>query len=282
VTFPMRITHCAVLVVVALFSTSALAQAFISHAPYVPTPQSTVDRMLELARVSADDYLIDLGSGDGRIVITAATKYGTRGMGIEIENNLVNLSQYTARRAGVADRVRFVTQDLFTTDLRPATVLTLYLFHELNLKLRPRILEQLRPGARVVTHDWDMGEWEPDVAETIPAPDKPVGIIRTSKIFMWYVPAKLDGTWRFETPLAADSVVTAELSQRFQYFDGALQHGEVRFPITDGRAQGTAVQFRIGAGALAGDYVGTATGGEMAGEIRRDGTAVGTWKAIRK
>ena len=164
-------------------------QGFLSNAPYVPTPQSTVDRMLELAKVGPNDFVIDLGSGDGRIPITAAKQFGARAVGIEIEADLIEglgfvgvgdeKSRFDARWAGVADRVTFRIEDLFTTDLRPATVLTLYLFRELNIQLRPRILEQMKPGSRVVTHDWDMGEWEPDVSLISPAPDKPVGLDRT-------------------------------------------------------------------------------------------------------
>lgn len=263
-------------------ATNALAQAFSSNVPYFPTPQSTVDRMLELATVGPDDFVMDLGSGDGRIVITAAKKFGARGMGIEIEPGLVSLSRYQAGRAGVADRTKFVTENLFTTDLRPVTVLTLYLFRELNLQLRPRILEQLRPGARVVTHDWDMGEWEPDVAETIPAPDKAVGIVRESKIFLWYVPARLDGTWRLETPFTARGGATLSLAQRFQRFDGALDHAGTRYPVTEGRARGAAVRFRIADGAFAGDYAGTAAQNEITGEIFRYGASAGAWKAVRR
>jgi SAM-dependent methyltransferase len=266
-----------------LAAPGAAAQVFLTKPPYVPTPQSTVDRMLELARVGPDDYVVDLGSGDGRIVITAAKKYGARGLGIEIEPDLVNLSQYYARRAGVADRARFVTEDLFVADLRPATVLTLYLFQELNIKLRPRILEQLRPGARVVAHDWDLGdEWEPDFAETIPAPDKPVGIERTSKVYLWYVPAKVEGRWRLETPLAAGRSATLALAQQFQKFAGEVELDGARHAVTGGRARGTAIRFAIAAGSpLAGFYEGTVEGPQIRGEIVRDGVPAARFTASR-
>jgi hypothetical protein len=261
----------------------AAAQVFLTKPPYVPTPQSTVDRMLELARVGPDDFVIDLGSGDGRIVITAATKFGARGLGIEIEPDLVNLSEYYARRAGVADRARFVTEDLFAADLRPATVLTLYLFRELNVKLRPRLLEQLRPGARVVAHDWDLGdEWEPDFAETIPAPDKPVGIERTSRVYLWYVPAKVEGRWRLETPLAPGRGATLVLAQQFQKFAGELELDGGRYAIAGGRARGTAVRFTVPDGSpLAGAYEGTVDGAQMRGVIRRDGAGAAPFTASR-
>jgi hypothetical protein len=267
----------------ALAAAAAPAQVFLTKPPYVPTPQSTVDRMLELARVGPDDFVIDLGSGDGRIVITAAAKFGARGLGIEIEPDLVNLSQYYARRAGVADRAKFVTEDLFTADLRPATVLTLYLFRELNIKLRPRILEQLRPGARVVSHDWDLGdEWEPDFAATIPAPDKPVGIERTSKVFLWYVPAKVAGRWRLETPALPGRTATLALAQEFQKFAGEVELDGARQPIAGGRARGTTIRFTVPAGSLAGAYEGTVDGAQMRGAVTRDGAPAATFTASRQ
>jgi hypothetical protein len=266
-----------------LASAGAVAQVFLTKPPYFPTAQSTVDRMLELARVGPEDYVVDLGSGDGRIVITAAKKFGARGLGIEIEPDLVNLSQYYARRAGVEDRAKFVIEDLFVADLRPATVLTLYLFQELNIKLRPRILEQLRPGARVVAHDWDLGdEWEPDFAETIPAPDKPVGIDRNSRIYLWYVPAKVAGPWRLETPLVPGRSATLALAQEFQKFAGELELDGARYTIAGGRARGTTVRFTVPAGSpLAGAYEGTVAGAQIRGEIRRDGLPAAPFTANR-
>jgi SAM-dependent methyltransferase len=272
---------CVVALVFAIAAPVAAAQDHIPRdAPFFWTPQSVVDRMLELAEVRADDYVMDLGSGDGRIVITAAKKYGVRGMGIEIDPQLVAMSNSSANRAGVGERVKFVRQDLFETDLRPATVLTLYLFRELNIKLRPRILAQLRPGARVVTHDWDMGDWPPDFTTTMAAPDKPVGIQRESKIFLWYVPARLEGAWRLTAPGASESAALS-FTQRYQQFDGSLQHANAQFPVLDGRARGTAVAFRIADGPLAGEYAGTAAENDMAGQVSRNGASVGMWKAVR-
>ena len=132
------------------------------EAPYIRTPQAVVDKMLALAEVGADDYLIDLGSGDGRIVLAAAQQRGARGFGVELDPRLVDASNAAARKAGVAGRVQFFARDLFETDISQASVLTLYLLPEINLQLRPRLLAQLKPGTRVVSHDWDMGEWPPD------------------------------------------------------------------------------------------------------------------------
>jgi SAM-dependent methyltransferase len=247
-------------------------------APYFPTPQSVVDRMLELAKVGPDDYVIDLGSGDGRIVITAAKRYGARGLGIEIEPSLVGQANWTARREGVADRAKFVEQDLFQTDLRPATVLTLYLFRELNIKLAPRILEQLRPGARVVSHDWDLGDWPPDHQETMPAPDKAVGVSRESKVFLWIVPARVQGSWRIETTLPGAQSGTLALRQRYQLFEGTLDSGVLQ----GGRATGKGVAFTVtGATPFAGRYEGAAEGNAISGRVVRADRTAGTWRAAR-
>jgi hypothetical protein len=237
--------------------------------------------MLELANVGPNDFVIDLGSGDGRIPITAAKRFGARAVGIEIEADLIEKSRFDARWAGVADKVTFRTEDLFTTDLRPATVLTLYLFRELNIQLRPRILEQMKPGTRVVTHDWDMGEWEPDVSLVSPAPDKPVGLDRHSKVFLWYIPAKMAGKWRLETTTAPGRTATVTFVQTFQKFDGALEDQGARIDVA-GRARGTAVQFSVpGASPWSGAYEGTADGDSVSGEILRNGAVAGKFTARR-
>ena len=143
-----------------------LSGAFVSagqqkDVPYVPTPQPVVDKMLELAAVTKDDVVYDLGSGDGRIVITAAKKYGVRGVGVDIDPERIKEANANAVLAGVSDRVKFLEQDLFKTDLKEATVVTLYLLPEVNLKLRPKLWQELKPGTRVVSHAFDMGDWAP-------------------------------------------------------------------------------------------------------------------------
>jgi len=152
--------------------------------PYVQTPFHVVEAMLRLAEVTKDDVVYDLGSGDGRIVIAAVRDFGARGVGVEIDPRLVAESNRWASRNGVADRVRFVQQDLFQTDLTPATVLTLYITRELNLRLRPKILRELRPGARVVSHRFDMGDWAPDRHVRVP------GEGGDYEVYMWVVPER--------------------------------------------------------------------------------------------
>ncbi len=157
--------------------------------PFVVTPDHVTRAMLDLAGVKPGDFVIDLGSGDGRIVITAARHYGARGLGVEIVPDLVDRSRHAARIAGVADRAEFRVQDLFATDLSQATVITMYLLPEVNLQLRPRLLA-LKPGTRIVSHDWDMGDWKPDRMLTIDVPDKPYGREKVSRIYLWTVPAR--------------------------------------------------------------------------------------------
>ena len=165
--------------IVALLAAHVLAQAPAKKEPdviYVPTPQPVVEAMLDLAQVKPADVVYDLGSGDGRIVITAAKKYGAHGVGIEMDAALVKKARENATAAGVADRVRFVTADLFTTNLRPATVVTLYLLQSINERLRPKLVRELKPGARVVSHVFNMGpEWPPE--QTI--------AIERSRVFLW-------------------------------------------------------------------------------------------------
>ena len=151
--------------------------------PYVQTPQNVVDRMLEVAKVGAGDYVIDLGSGDGRMIITAAKKHGARGFGVDLDRRLVQLANRLAARAGVADRAKFYERDLYQTDLTAASVVTIYLLPEVNLMVRPKLLATLKPGTRVVSHDYDMGEWPPDLRFEMDAPGKTVGRDQRSKVF---------------------------------------------------------------------------------------------------
>ncbi|KAM3091956.1 SAM-dependent methyltransferase [Phormidesmis sp. 146-12] len=149
--------------------------------PYVPTPTAVVEEMLKLAKVGKNDVLYDLGSGDGRIVVTAAQKFGTKGVGVDIDPERVKEANENARKAGVTDRVEFRQQDLFKTDLRNATVVTLYLLPRINLQLRPKLFKELKPGTRIVSHAFDMGDWKPEkVVE-----------VGSSTVYYWVVPEKI-------------------------------------------------------------------------------------------
>jgi SAM-dependent methyltransferase len=163
---------------------SATAQQRKPDVHYVPTPEEVVEEMLRLANVSKDDVVYDLGCGDGRIVITAAKKYGARGVGVDIDPQRIKESNENAQKAGVEDRVKFLQQDLFEMDFSEATVVTLYLLPALNLKLRPKLLRDLKPGSRIVSHAFDMGDWKPEKAVNVPLDGD-----LDRMIYYWIVPA---------------------------------------------------------------------------------------------
>jgi SAM-dependent methyltransferase len=168
--------------------------------PFVVSPPEVVDRMLRLAEPKPGEYLIDLGSGDGRIVIEAAKRYRTRGLGVDLDPRLVKLASERARAAGVESLAHFQVQDFFELDMRGANIVTAYLLPEVNLKLMPRLLEQLKPGARIVTHDYNMGEWQPDEMIELPVAEKLVGPLGRSRVYLFMVPAHAEGVWRSELP----------------------------------------------------------------------------------
>lgn len=265
----------------ALLATSSLpAQA--DEVPYVQTSHNVVDAMLDIAGVRGTDFLIDLGSGDGRIVITAAQRYGTRGMGIDYDKRLVQLSTQLARKAGVGDRVAFVEKNIFDIDLSPASVLTMYLLPEVNLELRPKILAQLKPGTRVVSHDWDMGDWEPDARVRIHVPDKPVGARKESTVYMWVVPARVDGKWRTRVPLAHGPMeIELDLDQRYQTLGGAAVIDGKRLPVERAFVRGPFVFFRVGDGADALRFQGSLRSDRIVGRVSTADGATYPWRALR-
>ncbi len=203
-------------VLAGVFATPVLSQtaALVEDVPYITTPDSVTLEMLRIADVNAGDHVIDLGSGDGRIVVTAAKRFGASGLGVEIVPDLVRQSIDNARRAGVADRAAFRQQDIFETDLSPATVVTLYLLPEFNLRLRPALLA-LKPGTRIVSHDWDMGDWKPDRTVTLDVPDKKIGREKRSHVHLWRVPARVQGLW-------CAGAAPLEVTQTFQSYRAVL------------------------------------------------------------
>jgi 16S rRNA G966 N2-methylase RsmD len=222
---------CALLL--SLTALPAAAQEGQGDVIYVPTPGVVVDEMLKMAKVGPGDFIIDLGSGDGRIVITAAEKYGARGIGVDLDTYLVKKARENARVAGVGGKVQFVEQNLFETDLSRATVITSYLLPELNEKLRPKLLE-LKPGTRIVTHDYDMGEWYPDEQKTIIVPEKDVGDPGKSYIFSYVVPAMIAGKWESLIYSGGKGVIFEfEFDQSFQQISGDVRVDgkEARLPL---------------------------------------------------
>src|SRR5512146_1811385 len=200
---------------------------------WVPTPQALVDKMLDMAKVTPKDYVIDLGSGDGRTVITAA-KRGAKALGVEYNPKMVELSKQNAAQAGVAGRASFVKADLFETDFSKATVITMFLLPEINLKLRPRLLD-LRPGTRIVSNTFTMGDWKADETVTLDARDS---CVTWCTAMLWIVPAKVAG--RYQTPQGE-----LTLKQEFQSLTGSLSSGGKSVPI-EGTVRGSQIAFTAG------------------------------------
>ena len=203
------------------------------------TPQKVVEEMLEMAKVTKDDTVYDLGCGDGRFVITAAKKYGVRGVGIDIDPQRVQESQKNAIEAGVTDRVRFIEDDLFTTHINEATVITLYLLQELNLKLRPKLLRELKPGSRILSYVYSMGDWKPDAM-------KPLGN-STFYYYVWVIPADVAGVWRWSVPTQkGDRPYTLQLKQNFQEVSGHVTiQEERRIRIKEAELTGDRLNFVV-------------------------------------
>jgi SAM-dependent methyltransferase len=228
----------------ALAALAGLARA-AEEVPFIVTPDRVVQAMLEIAKVGPNDHVIDLGSGDGRIVILAAKHFGARGLGVEIVPELVRKSREYAQQAGVAQRVEFREQDLFATDLSPASVITMYLLPEVNLRLRPALLS-LEPGTRIVSHDWDMGDWPADRTLTIPVPDKAVGLEKFSRVHLWVVPARVHGLWCGEGRVRGGALTITQNYQRF----AARLGGVPEIDGFEGRIDAAALQAGTGADAL--------------------------------
>ena len=266
-----------------MVAATAAAQDY-GDTPYVQTPQVVVDKMLEMAKVTAKDYLIDLGSGDGRLIITAAQKYGSRGFGVDLNKGLVTLANRNAAKAGVANRAVFYERDLHETDITKADVLTIYLLPEVNLMVRPRILE-LKPGTRLVSHDYGFGEWPPDVEITMDAPGKPVGRDQKSKVMFWVVPTRVAGKWVWPGAGAAPGqMFELQLDQVFQKITGTMalagRSAKIENAVLTGEQISFAATLPEGGKPARYEFSGKVINNAIAGEIRRAGAAE-AWNATR-
>jgi hypothetical protein len=236
----------------------------------VQTPQNVVDTMLEIAKVGPGDYVIDLGSGDGRMVITAAKQRGARGFGVDLDRKLVALANRNAARAGVADRAVFYQRDLHATDVASASVLAIYLLPEVNLMIRGRLLATLKPGTRIVSHDYGMGEWPPDYQTELAAPGKTVGIGQRSKIYYWMVPGRAAGRWLWR--LASDGKpVEFEIAvqQNFQVIEGTLKAGGGSTArIENARLAGESIDFSAVVDGTRYEFSGRITSHAIEGKAR--------------
>ena len=259
---------------------AAGAQDF-GDTPYVQTPQVVVDAMLETAKVTKNDYVIDLGSGDGRMVITAAKKIGARGFGVDLDKRLVTLANNNARKAGVADRAKFYDRDLFVTDLSPATVITIYLLPEVNLMARAKLLA-LEPGTRIVSHDYGIGDWMPDLEFEMDAPGKPVGRSQKSKVLFWVVPDKVAGRWVWPVTVGGQKQqVELLLKQNFQKLEASATLNGRTVAVEQTKLTGRQVDVTITLPELGKvAFSGKRFNQVLEGEMRGAGQPV-PWTAIR-
>lgn len=264
-----------------LLALTLCGPASASDVHYVPTSMNVVDAILELGGVGPGDFLVDLGSGDGRISIRAAKRFGTRGFGVEIEAHLVQMARDDARKQGVSDKVTFETRDLFGTDLGRATVITAYLLPSLNLRLRPQLFEQLKPGSRILTHDFDFGDWQPDRKLTIAVPDKPYGAPR-SDIMLWVLPADFSGVWQWTAPGPGGDVrYEARIEQRFQVPSLVLIAQGLRLGVSEARISGNSLGFAVNSPAGLQRFSAELSGNTLRGQaVRGDGPGV-SWMATR-
>lgn len=213
---------------------------------YVPTPQEVVDRMLELANVKSGDYMIDFGCGDGRMVVTAAQR-GARGYGVDINPQRIKEANENAKKAGVTDRVEFKIANLFEEDLSKADVMAMYLLTDINLRLRPKILNDMKPGTRIVSHAFDMGDWKPEVHENVSG----------RNVYFWIVPAKVDGKWQID----GAQKMTLNVDQKYQFFTGKAEVGGKSVDIANGRLKGDEISFTVDGQTYSGKVSGNTING---------------------
>jgi hypothetical protein len=254
--------------------------------PYVPTPMNVVETMLDLAKVGPDDFVIDLGSGDGRIVIAAAKKHGARGLGVELDGALVSQARREAERQGLGNKVEFRAENLFITDIERATVLTTYLFPRINMTLRPRLFAELKPGTRIVSHEFDFGNWKPDAHVTVPVPNKPYGPPR-SEVFLWIVPANAAGRWQWRVPVDGMPLdCEATFQQTFQELRGTASAAGTAARIEEPRLRGDEIRFtlvaQVNGRAMRQEFAGRIAGDTIRGKARAPHAESGAeWQATR-
>lgn len=248
--------------------------------PYVPTPWEIVDDMLKLADIRAGDMVYDLGSGDGRLVIAAARRYGARGVGVELQTTLVDLARMEAKREGVDDRVKFVQGDLFQTDLSEANVVTLYLLPRFVTRLVPKLREELRPGARIVSHDYPLSPWPADKTLAFDVEEKEAisGSVRTT-LYYYVVPARVGGRWSLSLPASlVRGPLALSITQEPDRLEGVVEAGGQSVPMRDLRLRADSIRFWLFHRGRLMHFQGEVRGRGMSGEVRSQG-ALEPWTA---
>lgn len=266
----LEFSSFSVLVLFLFYSTPVFTQDL--DVAYVPTPDHVVETMLDMAEVGPGDYVIDLGCGDGRIVIAAA-KRGAYGHGVDLDPQRIEEARKNAREAGVDDKVVFEVENIYETDFSRASVVTMYLFPSINLKLRPSLLKNLEPGSRIVSHDFDMAEWKPDEQQ---------GRIETHAVYLWIVPARIDGTWNWET---GGQRFEMQARQRFQGMYLTILSDDSNFLVEDNILSGKRVSFMATDRSTRKKYIysGQAEDGKIEGVVQiHDGNnkTVENWRAV--
>jgi SAM-dependent methyltransferase len=251
----------------------------VNAGPYVPSPQSVVTDMLKLANVSEKDFVIDLGSGDGRIVLTAAKVFGARGFGVEIQEKLVKLANEAAQKEGIADRVKFINQDLFKTDISQATVLTMYLLPNTVNMLSDKLLGELRPGTRILSHDYPLAGWIPERYVQMDLEDKvAISGVTTTLIYLYVVPAKVAGSWNVKGGAGKAAVTRLELKQQISRISGSALVDGKSVPLEDAKLKGDQISFRLAG--RNGTYSGTVKDGAISGTFAAGATKA-SWTASK-
>jgi len=261
---------------------ASLAQE-LSKLPYVPTPQIVVDEMLKLANVTAKDFVIDLGSGDGRMIITAARNFKANGLGVDIDAKLVQLSNKQATADGVDERVKFIEQDMFATDISKATVVTLYVLPDFMEKLRPKLLAELKPGSRIVAHDYYMSDWYPDRQLSLTVPEK-VKANGTDKAYLYLLvfPAVIAGRWRMEFDVGGNNQqpIGLIINQQFQILNASAENVLGPTKVENPILKGDEISFNLAVGANRYQFTGKVSDGKMEGiAVSSPGSKPITWRA---
>lgn len=273
-------------VAAAFLATGALAQekAPVDAGPYVPSPQSVVADMLKLADIGPKDFVVDLGSGDGRIVLTAAKVFGASGFGVEIKDNLVKESNEAAKIQGVGDRVKFITADLFKTDISKATVLTMYLLPNTVNMLKDKLLGELRPGTRILSHDYPLAGWIPEKYVQMDLEDKvAISGVTTTLIYLYMVPAKVGSSYSATVPAAiSKEPVRLNLRQQITRVSGMARLGGKDVVIEEGKLRGEKISFRLMANGRNYDFNGTVKGNVIDGTVEGAGTKAAWTAALAK